>query len=62
MWRMPLYEGYGAKMKDDMADLKNISGEAWGGACTAAGFLEVRPFFSIFVDCVGQHICSCAKS
>lgn len=38
-WRMPLFDEYGELMKSDVADLKN-SGGRWGGANSAAKFLE----------------------
>ena len=39
LWRMPLIEPYLEEIKSDYADLKNI-GSRWGGAVTAAKFLE----------------------
>ncbi len=38
-WPMPLDEEYKEYLKSDFADLANIGGR-WGGACTAAKFLE----------------------
>jgi leucyl aminopeptidase len=38
-WRLPLDEDYGDGLKSPVADLKNIGGK-WGGAVTAAKFLE----------------------
>ncbi len=40
LWWMPLYAPYAKKMKSDIADLKNIGGGRYGGAITAAVFLE----------------------
>ncbi len=37
-WRMPLDAAYSKEMESEVADLKNL-GSAYGGACTAAGFL-----------------------
>jgi len=39
-WKMPLDSEYTELMKSDIADLKNITGGAGGGSCTAACFLE----------------------
>ncbi|MGE5756796.1 MAG: leucyl aminopeptidase [Planctomycetaceae bacterium] len=38
-WRMPLDEDYQEALKSNVADLKNVGGK-WGGAITAAKFLE----------------------
>lgn len=38
-WRMPLVQEYDELIKSDIADLKNSAGR-WGGAITAAKFLE----------------------
>ncbi len=38
-WRLPLYDDFGDEMKSEVADIKN-SGGRWGGACTAAAFLQ----------------------
>jgi leucyl aminopeptidase len=39
MWQMPMYEEYKEFIKSDFADIKNI-GNRYGGAITAAKFLE----------------------
>jgi len=39
-WRLPLHDDYKELLKSNTADLKNISGGKWGGAITAALFLE----------------------
>ena len=40
-WRMPLDEAYRKEMESDVADLKNLGSLGrYGGACSAAGFLE----------------------
>ena len=38
-WQMPMFELYTELIKSDVADIKNIGGR-WGGAITAAKFLE----------------------
>ncbi len=39
MWRMPMFDEYKELLKSENADIKNI-GNRWGGAITAAKFLE----------------------
>jgi leucyl aminopeptidase len=39
-WRMPLDEAYRKEMESEVADLKNLGLGRYGGACSAAGFLE----------------------
>jgi leucyl aminopeptidase len=39
-WPLPVFEEFGDKMKSDVADIKNSSGDAWGGASNAAAFLK----------------------
>jgi len=40
-WRMPLDEAYRTEMESEIADLKNLGSLGrYGGACSAAGFLE----------------------
>ncbi len=41
LWRMPLDEAYREEMKGSVSDLKNLGNLGrYGGACSAAGFLE----------------------
>lgn len=39
IWHLPLYDDYNEKIKSLVADVKNIGGK-WGGAITAAAFLN----------------------
>jgi leucyl aminopeptidase len=39
VWELPLWQEYGDLIKSDVADIKNLGGK-WGGAITAAKFLE----------------------
>ncbi|MFA5592852.1 MAG: leucyl aminopeptidase [Micavibrio sp.] len=42
VWRMPLDESFRNEMKGSVSDLQNLgSAGRWGGACSAAGFLEM---------------------
>ena len=38
-WEMPLHRGYRKSLDSNIADIKNISGDRWGGAIVAALFL-----------------------
>ena len=40
IWRFPLWEAYDDKMKGNISDLKNISGDRYAGSITAAVFLR----------------------
>ena len=40
VWHMPLHSEFGKMMKGKIADLCNISGVRWGGANSAAAFLQ----------------------
>ncbi|MCA9553745.1 MAG: leucyl aminopeptidase family protein [Myxococcales bacterium] len=40
LWRMPLWQGYRRQLDSKVADLNNISEGAYGGAITAALFLQ----------------------
>lgn len=40
MWPLPLFQGYKAELKSDIADLNNVSSGAHNGAINAALFLE----------------------
>ena len=39
-WRLPLGEDYSDAMKSRIADILNLPGSRWGGASTAAAFLQ----------------------
>jgi len=39
LWRMPMWDSYSPLIHSDVADVKNVGGR-WGGAITAAKFLE----------------------
>lgn len=40
IWQLPLYEEYRSKLSSNVADLVNSTGESYGGAITAALFLD----------------------
>lgn len=39
-WQLPMFPEYDEQIKCDMADIKNVGDGRWGGAITAAKFLE----------------------
>ncbi|HEY2413836.1 MAG TPA: leucyl aminopeptidase [Pirellulaceae bacterium] len=40
LWELPMFAEYGEQIKSDVADIKNVGEGRWGGAITAAKFLE----------------------
>ena len=40
VWQLPMFELYDEKIKSKVADIRNIGEARWGGAITAAKFLE----------------------
>ena len=40
VWQLPMYADYDEQIKSDVADIKNVGDGRWGGAITAAKFLE----------------------
>ena len=40
VWQLPMFELYDEKVKSKVADIKNVGEGRWGGAITAAKFLE----------------------
>jgi leucyl aminopeptidase len=63
VWRLPLYEDYKEQLKSSVADLKNVGGK-WGGAATAAKFLEqfVGSASWIHLDIAGPSWCDTENS
>jgi leucyl aminopeptidase len=39
-WQLPMFKEFSEQLKSEVADLKNIGASRWGGAITAAKFLE----------------------
>jgi leucyl aminopeptidase len=39
-WQLPMFQDYAEQIKSDVADIKNVGSGRWGGAITAAKFLE----------------------
>jgi leucyl aminopeptidase len=40
VWQLPMYPDYDEQIASDVADIKNVGDGRWGGAITAAKFLE----------------------
>jgi len=40
VWQLPMYSEYDEQISSDVADIKNVGDGRWGGAITAAKFLE----------------------
>ena len=40
VWQLPMYTEYDEQIKSEVADIKNVGDGRWGGAITAAKFLE----------------------
>jgi leucyl aminopeptidase len=40
LWQLPLVEEYREALKSQVADIKNVTGQRWGGSITAALFLK----------------------
>lgn len=40
VWPLPMFDDYGEQLQSKVADLKNVGDGRWGGAITAAKFLE----------------------
>lgn len=40
VWQLPMFPEYGEQIRSDIADIKNVGDGRWGGAITAAKFLE----------------------
>jgi len=40
VWQLPMFAEYGEQIKSEVADIKNVGAGRWGGAITAAKFLE----------------------
>lgn len=62
VWQLPMYDSYAEQLKCEVADVKNV-GTRWGGAITAAKFLEKfvagKPW--VHLDIAGPAFCENAK-
>jgi len=62
VWQLPMFDSYNELLKSDVADCKNVGGR-WGGAITAAKFLEKfvggKPW--VHLDIAGPAFASSSK-
>lgn len=63
VWQLPMFELYDEKVKSLVADIKNIGEGRWGGAITAAKFLEnfVGDAPWVHIDIAGPAFADSAK-
>jgi leucyl aminopeptidase len=63
VWQLPMFELYDEKVKSKVADIKNIGEGRWGGAITAAKFLEnfVGEVPWVHLDIAGPAFADSAK-
>jgi leucyl aminopeptidase len=64
LWELPMFAEYGEQIKSDVADIKNVGDGRWGGAITAAKFLEEfvdgKPW--VHLDIAGPAFLESSKS
>jgi leucyl aminopeptidase len=64
VWQLPMFPDYAEQIKSNVADIKNTGDGRWGGAITAAKFLEEfvqeRPW--VHIDIAGPAFLESAKS
>ncbi len=63
-WQLPMFPEYGEQIRSEVADIKNVGEGRWGGAITAAKFLEefVRDIPWAHIDIAGPAFNDHAKS
>lgn len=63
LWQLPMFDSYAEQLKCDFADVKNV-GSKWGGAITAAKFLEkfVSDIPWVHLDIAGPSFAERGKS
>jgi leucyl aminopeptidase len=63
VWQLPMFREYSEHIKSDVADIKNVGDGRWGGAITAAKFLEEfvqnKPW--VHIDIAGPSFLEHAK-
>jgi leucyl aminopeptidase len=64
LWELPMFAEFGEQIKSDVADIKNVGEGRWGGAITAAKFLEEfvdgKPW--VHLDIAGPAFLESSKS
>ncbi|TWU56485.1 putative cytosol aminopeptidase [Rubripirellula tenax] len=63
VWQLPMFDLYDDKVKSKIADIKNVGEGRWGGAITAAKFLEnfVGDVPWVHIDIAGPAFADSAK-
>ncbi|MGB7325521.1 MAG: leucyl aminopeptidase [Rubripirellula sp.] len=63
VWQLPMFDLYDEKVKSKIADIKNVGEGRWGGAITAAKFLEnfVGDVPWVHIDIAGPAFADSAK-
>ena len=63
VWQLPMFDLYDEKIKSKVADIKNVGESRWGGAITAAKFLEnfVGEVPWVHIDIAGPAFADSAK-
>jgi leucyl aminopeptidase len=63
VWQLPMFAEYGEQIRSEVADIKNVGEGRWGGAITAAKFLEEfvqgKPW--VHIDIAGPAFLESAK-
>jgi leucyl aminopeptidase len=63
MWQLPMFPEFGEQIRSEVADIKNVGDGRWGGAITAAKFLEEfvagKPW--VHIDIAGPSFLEGAK-
>jgi leucyl aminopeptidase len=64
IWQLPMFPEYGEQIRSEVADIKNVGDGRWGGAITAAKFLEEfvggKPW--VHLDIAGPAFLESSKS
>ncbi len=64
LWQLPMFSEYGEQIRSEVADIKNVGDGRWGGAITAAKFLEEfvgnKPW--VHLDIAGPAFLESSKS
>jgi len=64
LWQLPMFPEYGEQIRSEVADIKNVGEGRWGGAITAAKFLEEfvagKPW--VHLDIAGPAFLESSKS
>ena len=64
IWQLPMFAEFGEQIRSEVADIKNVGDGRWGGAITAAKFLEEfvagKPW--VHLDIAGPAFLETSKS